>query len=459
MKTRIFPEMLEINRSGSPGLRRGIAALSFLMIVLAPAAWAQKTWIGASGDGGVGDWVGENFNPGGLPTTATSGTANNVQFDNEHGPLVNATVTIRSGVAAKARQLLVKNKKVATIELENNSSLTVNDGIIGVGGGSTVQGDMSLAFIGPETGLASITGTRLYLEGDNINAGTSYMKALTLSGNLNVNLTTSYSGVSGRASITVLDGVNITTAGGAGQFYIRTGGKAANSNIYDNRISILGGSVAANLFVVSSSVSGSVGSGLLQMGSAAQITRGAGAAGLEVEVRNGGRFEAAGAGLSSEALIDVQGGGTLAVGVTDQVTGLRGGAEIFTLSADATFAANSYVEFSLFGSGAEGADHIVIGETGSFKNPDAGAGAQLVLKLNGGFAPAYGESWSLFTVDENSAGITGDFNFSQIDQNLWDLSNFNEAGNWTVMAIPEPSALGLLAVAGAIGVALARRKK
>lgn len=454
MKTRILPEMSEITPSGIPGFRRGIAVLSLLMIVLAPAAWAQKTWIGATGNGGDGDWVAANFNPAGLPNTGTSGSANNVQFDNGSGTqVVGATVTIRSGIAAKARLLLVKNNKAATIKLENNSSLTVNDGVIGVGGTSTVQGDMRLAFVGPETGSASITGTRLYLEGDNINVGTSYMKALTFSGNLNVNLTGNYSGVSGRASITVLDGVNITTTGTAGDFYVRAGGKAANSNIYDNRISILGGNVAARLFVVSS-VSGSSGSGLLQMGSAALITRAAGESSLKVEVRSGGRFEAAGAGLSSEALIDMQGGGTLAMGMTDQVTGLRGGAETFTLNADATFASNSYVEFSLFDNGA---DHIVIGETGSFSN--LGTGAQLVLKLNGGFAPTYGESWSLFTIDENSAGITGNFNFSQIDQNLWDLSNFNEAGNWTVMAIPEPSALGLLAVAGAIGAALARRRK
>jgi len=452
MKTRILPETSEITPSGNLGFRREIAVLSFLMIVLAPSAWAQKTWIGANEDGGDGDWVAENFNPATLPNTGTTGSANSVLFDNESGLQdVNATVTIRSGVAAKARQLIVKNNKLVTIEFENNSSLTVNDQVIGVGGASAVQGNMSLAFVGPETGSASITGTRFYLEGDNINAGTAYTKALTLSGNLNVNLTTSYSGVSGRASITVLDGVNITTAGTAGQFYIRTGGKAANSNIYDNRISILGGSVAANFFAVSV---GSAGSGLFQMGSAAQITRGAGAATLEVEVRSGGRFEAAGAGLSSEALIDMQGGGTLAMGITDQVTGSRGGAETFTLNADATFASNSYVEFSLFDNGA---DHIIIGETGSFSN--LGTGAQLVLKLNGGFAPAYGESWSLFTIDENSAGITGNFNFSQIDQNLWDLSNFNEAGNWTVMAIPEPSALGLLAVAGTVGAALARRRK
>lgn len=418
----------------------GALIVAFILGSL-PCVNAQKTWIGANKLGGSGDWIMENFSPQGLPSNSSSGTANQLFFDNAAGTQdVEATVTIRSGVAAQARQFIVRNNKRVTIQMENTSSLTVSNQLLGVGGASTVAGDMSLTFSGPTTGSASISTIRFYLADDNINVGTSYSKSLTLSGNLNVTLSSTFTDIAGRASLTILDGVNLNTssAGTASQFYIRYGSK--NGRIYDNRISILGGSVTATTFNVGS-IAGNIASGyaLMQLGTGAQISRTAGATDpLTVNVNNGGRFEVAGAGLSSEATISVKAVGTLAIGVTSQATGTRTEAASFTLNSTAAFTAGSFLEFNIFG--ADEADQIIVSSTGSM------TGNTKLTLITNGFIPTTADAYSLIS-DQNADGVALIFDLSGVDASVWDLSAFNASGDWTirgVAAVPEPSTVALL---------------
>lgn len=429
------------------GLLPMMAAFAALFIAFAPHALAQSTWSGSLGDGGNGDWASTNFTPTGLPAnTSTVIFDGDASFDTQ----TNAVVTIKSNTIARARYLYVRNDKDVTLQFDDGASFlgtSYTNALVSVGQGATNPSNMKLTFAGPTGAGTSATANigRLYLEGNNTNVGTSYMKSLVFSGNLNANITHSFNAVDGRAEIVVLDGVNISTVGTnmSSEFYARkvsVGGKVGN--VYENRISLLGGSVAAKLFRVYS---------LLQLGENAQLSMATGATNLEVEVRDEGRFEVAGDGLAANALIDVQDGGTLGIGLTDQTTGLRSGAAEFTLKSTAVFATNSMLDFSFFGSAQSEADHITLDGSGVLSGRTT-----LLLNFANGFVPTNGDSWSLLTGTTSS--ITATFDFSQVDTNVWDLSAFNQAGDWTVSVIPEPGSGILLLTFGMLLTFLGTRR-
>jgi hypothetical protein len=248
-----------------------------------------------------------------------------------------------------------------------------------------------------------------------------------------VNLPGSFSRLAGGSALTVADGA--TVAGG--QFY---------TIAPEDRLSILNGSVSGTL--VDST-------GLLQLGDEGSLS-GTG----NIYIRSGGRFEAAGDGLATTFAARADTGGTVAVGITDPVTGDRASAQSFTLNSPLQMSGGSHIEFGIFG--PDSGDEIVLGESAWFRNTGSGAILDLVTH---GYTPVAGDSYMLFSgsTDTGSSGssryhlgITGPFDTSNIDPNQWDLSHFNQAGGWVVTAIPEPASVALLGLGGLL---LMRRRR
>ena len=411
---------------------------------------AASYWKGVDGIGGDGTWLNSNFSPTGTPTSSTD-----VWFDYSDTYTTKAsTVTIGVGVAARAKSIVAMNGKEVLLKLSDTSSLTVGTGVIGVSANAaTIASSSSLTIEGPATGSATVTAVRLFLENNTANVGTAHRNALVLSGsNLSVALSgTTYNGVNGRSSITITNGASVVVNGASGVtggFYSRTGNVGS---VYDNFISIQNGSLKAGYARVE---------GLFQLGAAGSLGTSASATTeampvMTIEVRKGtgaagGRFEVEGSGLAADVITDVWIGGTLAVGLSDPLTGTRTTASSVTLDSHVKLKAGSFLELGIFGPGANDADRIFLGETGKIEN--FGTGGKLVLTLHSGFVPEYGQTYTLLDIDPlNLEGIVGNFDLSGIDTTIWDLSSFNEAGGWAVTSIPEPGTnalLGALALAG-----------
>ncbi len=160
-------------------------------------------------------------------------------------------------------------------------------------------------------------------------------------------------------------------------------------------------------------------------------------------VNNGGRFEAAGSGLASNVTTRVLGGGTMAVGAAEAVTG-----QTLTLSSTTLFEANSVLELSLHGDGSADTIHLLSGATLS---------GSVILRLTG--QPSLSGPWKLFT--GVTTGISATFDLTELDLRQWDTSRFNQAGGWELQAVPEPSTLAFVfggaMVLGVYGRRLRRR--
>lgn len=151
-------------------------------------------------------------------------------------------------------------------------------------------------------------------------------------------------------------------------------------------------------------------------------------------VKNGGRAELEGSGLAANVSIQVENGGRLAVGLTD-ANGPRNASAALTLDSKITFASGSELTLSLFDNGG---DQIELLANGSLQGT-----VKLNLQWLGAGSPP--GSWTLFTGETEN--ITATFVVSHLDPEVWDLSNFNEAGGWEVRAIPEGSFHAMLGMA------------
>lgn len=170
-----------------------------------------------------------------------------------------------------------------------------------------------------------------------------------------------------------------------------------------------------------------------------------GAAPLAVSVS--GRFEAEGTGLAANVSTAIENGGTMAIGLEENVATLL-------LSGVLHLQSGSTLELHLGGSSA--VSTIDLDATGSIV-----LGENVSLALTGSYQPVAGDRWTLFT--GNTGAIAGGFAFDPGDWDplVWDLSRLNEAGGWEIAVIPESSTLTLwmmgLAVIGYAGLS-GRRK-
>ncbi len=413
---------------------------------------AQTYWKGPDGTGGIGDW--------GLATNWSNDAApdgtETVRFDYSTGTYSsrNATITIGEGVEAKALGISIRYGKQITFLLEDKASLTTSGNLTFTAGNgtTTAAGAVGMTIMGPESGSAQVNLSRIYLE-----ANTGERNTLEFSGpNLEVELTgPNYQHLINGTSLIISNGAKVNginffredeeVMSTTGDFHIR----ATGANGLNNRVILEDGTLSGNrLYAYAGALIQLSKNSVLEASDTTMslyINSGAAA--------NGARFELEGDGRGASVHTRVYNNGVLAVGLGDPDTGARTEAGKLTLSSTVQLDSGSILEISIFGSGNAGIDQIDL-NTSAATMLDIRTGALLNLKLNG-YTPTLGESWTLFTGETSK--IVGIFNLSLIDPEVWDLSNFNEAGGWVIVSqIPEPSGVALLCLSGTGMIALLR---
>ncbi|HWL54549.1 MAG TPA: hypothetical protein VNQ90_19065 [Chthoniobacteraceae bacterium] len=238
----------------------------------------------------------------------------------------------------------------------------------------------------------------------------------------------------------VRDGAKVVTNGQTTIYdYINTLGVGAN------RLTIANGGT----FRSSSTIENR---SLLQL-AAGGVLEGADALGdpqaLGVSVTSTGRFEVAGTGLGQTVTTSVAANGTFAIGLTDGVTG-NTTASLLTLQSTVAFTAGSLLEMSIFNGNTS--DQINFAPEGGLLTGNV----TLRLVFENGYTPESGGSWTLFTGE--TGGITATFDLSQLDPLLWNTDQFNEQGQWKLVAIPESSSVAL-SLAGLLTAAIVLRRR
>lgn len=418
---------------GATSGRRLFGLLAVLLsLALMPSTWAANLfWEGPSNTGDSGAWeTGSNWDSGSIPTSS-----DDAYFDyRDSYTSQNATVTIGNGVSAVTANTAVRYGKNLTLHFEPGSSLTAAYLIVG-----QYNFASSLLMTGPATGSATANIGRIYMN----NSGSPFRDQLTVSGaNLTINLDGSYSAIYNRSTLLITNGATVNSTSSDG-FYTEAG-KAGNS--YNNRFQILDGAVTAKYIE---------NSGLTQLAATGTLAASSGT--MELRTINGGRFEAEGSGLASTANLHIYHSSTLAVGLSDVDTGDRSAAATLNLASTVTLEEDSLIEMRLFGSGSGEADQIVLGAGSSLANVGTGTKLQLIVD---GYTLHQGDSWTLFS--GATTNISGNFNTSLIDTNIWNISDLNEVGGWKVVSlVPEPGVASLFLV-GLVGLGtllLCRSKK
>lgn len=166
---------------------------------------------------------------------------------------------------------------------------------------------------------------------------------------------------------------------------------------------------------------------------------------VTLNINKNGRFEAAGTGLGGTVKARFAQGSAFSVGAAGGTE-----AEVLHLNSAFEMLTGSVLELSLFDDGSY--DQIVLGSNAELK---LGAGVLLNLDEAAGLEVADGTIISLFS--GNLSAINGTFDLSNL-HNRWDVSNFNAAGGWQLVAIPEPGTIGLLLLCGG-WLVLSRKKQ
>ncbi len=460
----------------SLSFRSFLLASAGLLAIALPSTSHAGYWLGADGDGGDGVWNTANFEAGAYPSGSTP--RDSAYFDTGNDstePFLTAlssTISVNSGVTAlnlNVRNYLEGTTKSVVINIGDGRTLNVGSntrasGTLGTGGAGAVvsfPAGTSLTVQGPATGTGNLRAARLYVAGHGAhNSGTEFRHSMLIDGtNLSILLDgrSSSDGVATHLInnrgdmtfrnadvVTAVNSQSTTKVNGSGSITVQAG---STGNPYENWVTFDHSTInlhtieAQSLFQISSDSYISATRMYEKDGVPTDKE-------LTINVGNGtnwSRFEVAGDSIDPVAVFNFKKNAILAIGLSDPHTMARTEAESFTLNQTANFLAESLIEFNIFGSDAEDADKLIIGETGSLVS--SGTGPQIVLKLNG-YTLQAGDEWSL--IDTTSAAndwLTGGFDLTGIDTNLWDLSDFNAAGNWTVRsveAIPEPSTFALL---------------
>jgi hypothetical protein len=193
-------------------------------------------------------------------------------------------------------------------------------------------------------------------------------------------------------------------------------------------------------------------SGLVQLHGDGQLS--ASSDTMNFYTRSGGRFEAEGTGLASSVAIQVFSGGTLAIGTTsfdaNDEPVLRTQAATLTLNAQTRMDVGSTLEFGIFGYSSgdplAGIDHLDFENNASLRL--VGTGLVKLKPVTYNYTLKQGDSWQLFT-GAVSITSTGAFDLASLQNEGWDTSQFNAAGNWTLTyAVPEPRTTALLMFVG-----------
>lgn len=146
-----------------------------------------------------------------------------------------------------------------------------------------------------------------------------------------------------------------------------------------------------------------------------------------VQVASGGIVEARGSGLSSSVDIEFLSGSTLRISLGEETI-----AGVLDLNNTINMQSGSRYEVKIYSDGQIDKINFVTGTLNL-------VGDVILDIVLDNYIPVIGESWSLFT--GNTEALTGSgFDLSGLDGSKWDLAQFNQDGNWTITAIPEPRA-------------------
>lgn len=253
-------------------------------------------------------------------------------------------------------------------------------------------------------------GSAAYARSNYVEVKDAESKLVLSGGRLTVGVASSLGGntlrVSNGGSVGVFTNVETEIAG-----YVENSG----FNDGRNRLEIESGGV----FVTNQDI---LNSGLIQLASGgnlrAENADGSGAS-AAITVANSGRFEGEGGGLDTSVFTQVQNGGVFAVGLSSNAIGRSFGLSSTLDFVDGTLEL-SWLDAATF-------DQIELLE-------DAALTGNVILDLYA-VDVMIGEEWTLFTGRTDL--VSAVFDLSGIESS-WDVSRFNEAGGWTLVAVPEP---------------------
>ena len=402
--------------------------LVLTVISMTSGSAATIYWRGPDNTGGDGIWDNSSLNwstsASGANPRIGPGAGDNAYFDlNATFTSPTARISIPGAITPAIGNINVANGKNVDLALGDGASLTAALLVSGGGAGTASR----LTISGPALGSATMTAGRVYMS-----TNTGERNYVVASGaNLTLNLNGDFSNINGNNSFLITQGAKVV-------------GLQYNVNAGANRFQIQNGSVSGT------SVDNS---GLVQLHGDGQLS--ASSATMTFYTRSGGRFEAEGTGLASSVSVQINSGATLAIGTTsfdvNDEPVLRTQAATLTLNAQTRLDVGSTLEFGIFGYSSgdplAGIDHLDFEKNSSLRLVGSGLVKLKPVLYNYTLKP--GDSWQLFT-GAVSITSTGAFDLASLQNEGWDTSQFNAAGNWTLtyVAIPEPRTTALLMFLG-----------
>ncbi len=156
---------------------------------------------------------------------------------------------------------------------------------------------------------------------------------------------------------------------------------------------------------------------------------------ISLYVYPSGRLEASGQSIDGAVTIELF-NSVLAVGITPE-NGSRTSGETLQLHSTIKTHHSLGAELELSWFDAHQFDRINFSPESSLE----GGVVRLRLQTLGASTPTAGTIWTPFT--GHTSAIKAAFDLSLIDETRWDLSRFNAADGWEIVAVPEPTTVSL----------------